>query len=245
MRPVLVEALTFARRLARRRVVLVTLGLDAAAVAWLAVAAPVSAVRAAATAAQGLGILTALVLASGCVADDRAAGRLLLEATHPAPRSAWVLGRWLAVVAGAAGITVTATVLIVLAGPGPGRLGSFGLGLAAAVVHLGAFAALAVALSVGAGPTEQVLALLALLTAGLVPPEAVVGMLGAPWLEPAARAAWTVLPTPWALDRVQAWAAGAEGAHPALVVALLAQGPLARAAGALAMERAELGARRL
>ena len=244
MRLVLVEALTFARRLARRRVVRVTLALDAAAVAWLVVAAPVGAVRAAAGAAQALGILTALVLSSGCVADDRAAGRLLLEATHPVPRSAWVLGRWLAVVAGAAGVTVAATGLIVLAGPGTGPLGGFLLGLAAAVIHLGAFAALAVALSVGAGGTEQVLALVALLTAGLVPPDVLAGMLGAPWLEPAARAGWTLLPTPWALDRVQAWAAGAEGAHPVVALALLAQAPLALAAGARAMERAELGARR-
>ena len=245
MRLVLVEALTFARRLARRRVVWVTLGLDAAAVAWLVVAAPAGAARAAAAAAHGLGIATALVLSSGCVADDRAAGRLLLEATHPAPRSAWVLGRWLTVFAGAAGVTVAATALTLLAGPGPRALGASCLGLAAAVVQLGAFAALAVALSVGAGATEQVLALLALLVAGLVPPDVLAGLLGAPWLEPAARAAWTALPTPWAVDRVQAWAAGAEGAHPVLALALFAQAPLALAAGVWAMGRAELGARPL
>jgi ABC-2 type transport system permease protein len=240
---VLVEAVTFARRLARRRVVLTTLTLDLAAVVWLALIAPVASVRAAWTAAQGLGVLTTLVLASGCIADDRAAGRLLLCATHPVPRSALLLGRWLAVAAGAAAVTVPAILLIALAGPGAGRLSAFALGAAAACVHLLALAALAAALSTEAGATAQVLTLLGVLVIGAVPPEVPAGMLAAPWLEPVARVAWTVLPTPWALGRIQAWALGVEGPHPLLAVGLLAQAPLALALGTRTLARAELGSR--
>ena len=241
MRLALVEALTFARRLARRRVVVTTLALDALAALWLVAVSPVGSWRAAATAAQGLGMLTTLVLASGCVADDRAAGRLLLGATHPAPPWTWVVGRWLAVAAGASAVTLVATVLVTLAGPG--RAAGFGFGAAAACAHVAALAALAVALSTAAGATAQVLALLAVLVIGLVPPDALAGLLAAPWLEPAARAAWAALPAPWTLDRLQAWAAGLERPHPVLAVALLAQAPLALALGARAVARAELGSR--
>jgi hypothetical protein len=242
VRLALIEALTFARRLARRRVVVTTLALDAALALWL-VASPVDSERAAATAAQGLGVLTALVLASGCIADDRVAGRLLLGATHPAPPSTWVLGRWLAVATGACAVTLAATVLITLAGPGFGRASAFGA--AVGCVHLAALAALAALLSTTAGATAQMLALLGVLLIGLVPPDVLAGMLAAPWLETVARVAWAALPTPWALDRLQAWAAGLEGPHLVLLLALLAQPPLALALGARTVARAELGARAL
>lgn len=245
MRLVLVEALTFARRLARRRIVAIVFALDAAALAWIAAASPPGSLRAAFGAAQGLGALTTLVLASGCVADDRCSGRLVLGATHPAPRSAWVLGRWLAVAAGAACVTVVAGVVAALAGPGLGAASVFALGSAAAVLHVGAFAAFAVASSCAGGSTEQVLVLLGLLVLGLIPPEILGSMLAAAWIEPVTRVAWSLLPTPWALDRVQAWAAGAEGPHPVLALALLAQTPLWLSAGARTVARAELGARGL
>jgi len=245
VRLVLVEALTFARRLARRRLVAVVIALDAAVVAWIALVSPVGSLRAAFAAAQGLGALTTLVLSSGCVADDRSAARLVLAATHPERRSAWVLGRWLTVATAAACVTVGTVAVAAIGGPGLGRAGAFVLGAGAAALHVGVLAALAVALSCGAGSTEQVLALLGLLLFGLVPPEVVGTVLAAPWLEPVTRAAWSLLPTPWALDRVQAWAAGAEGAHPVLALALLTQTPLWLAAGARAVARAELGARGL
>jgi hypothetical protein len=245
VRLVLVEALTFARRLARRRLVAVVFALDAAALAWIALASPPGSVRAAFSAAHGLGALTALVLAAGCVADDRSAGRLVFGATHPAPRSAWVLGRWLAVGAPAACVTAVAAGVAALAGPGLGGEGALALGVVAAILHVAAFAALAVALSCAAGSTAQVLTLLGLLVIGLVPPEILGSMLAAAWIEPVTRVAWSLLPTPWALDRVQAWAAGAEGPHPVLALALLAQTPLWLAAGAREMARAELGARAL
>ncbi len=245
MRLVLVEALTFARRLARRRVVVTVLALDAAALCWAAFLAPVATVRAACAGAEGLGALTTLVLASGCVADDRSCARLLLGATHPAPRAAWILGRWLAVAAGAAAVTVVAVVVTALTGPGLGAFRPLALAVAVAVLHAGALAALAVAVSCGAGATGQVLALLGLLVIGLVPPEVVAGALNATWAEPIARFAWAVLPAPWALDRLQAWALGAEGPHPLLALALLGQTPLWLAAGTRAIARAELGARSL
>ncbi len=241
---VLIEALTFARRLARRRVVVTTLALCAAATGWCVVF-PVGSARGALDAAHGLGLLATLVLAAGCIGDDRAAGRLLLAATHPAPRSAWIVGRWLAVAAGAAAVTLPAAVAIALAGPGLGRPALFGLGLAAAAVHLAAFAALAVLLSAVAGVTEQVLALLALLVVGLIPPDVLAGLLGAPWHEPATRVAWTALPTPWALDRAQAWVLGRGDPQVVQALALVAQAPLALALGARALARAELGARAL
>jgi hypothetical protein len=243
--PVLVEALTFARRLARRRIVLTVLALDAATLVWMAFVSPVPSVRAACAAAQGLSVLTTLVLASGCVADDRSAARLIFGATHPTPCAAWILGRWLAVAAGAAAVTVLTVVVAALTGPGLGPLTPFAFAVAAAVLHVGALAALAVALSCGAGGTGQVLALLGLLVIGLMPPEVVAGALHAAWVEPVTRVAWAVLPAPWALDRLQAWAMGAEGPHPLLALALLAQTPLWLAAGARAIAHAELGARSL
>jgi|GEM_PF-6885169 len=245
MRLALVEGLSFARRLARRRVVVITLALDAVAVAWILATAPGESPHAALGAAQALGALTTLVLASGCIADDRAAGRLLLAATHPSPRSAIVLGRWLAVAAPSAAVTLVAATLIALAGPGLGRVSGFVLGAAAGCLHVAAFGALAVSLSTGAGATAQVLTLLGLLLIGLVPPDVLASLLAAPWLEPVTRAAWTGLPTPWALDRIQAWVTGVEGPHPALALALVAQPPVVLAAGARALARAELGARSL
>ena len=245
MRLVLIEAATFARRLARRRIVAIVFGLDAAALAWVAFVSPPGSLRAAFGAAQALGALTTLVLASGCVGDDRTAGRLVLGATHPAPRSAWVLGRWLAIAAGAGGVTVVAAVVAMVAGPGLAGAWAFALGAMAAVLHVGAFAALAVALSCAGGSTEQVLMLLALLVVGVIPPEILGSMLAAAWLEPVARVAWSLLPTPWALDRLQAWVAGAEGPHPVLALALLAQTPLWLSTGSRAVARAELAARGL
>jgi hypothetical protein len=238
------EARVFAARLARRRLVATTLTLDVAALAWLVLVSPVGSLRSAFAAAQGLGALTTLVLASGCVAADRSAARLVLGATHPVPRSAWILGRWLAVGAGASVVTLVTAAATALAGPGPVPPAGFALGAVAAVVHAGAFAALAVALSCGAGETAQVLVLLALLAFGLVAPDAV-GATVAAWVEPAVRAAWTALPTPWALDRVQGWALAAEGPHPVLALALLAQAPVWLALGTRAIARAELGSRGL
>ena len=243
MRLVLVEALTFATRLARRRLVWTTLGLDAAALAWLVVVAPAGSPRAEFAAAQGLGALTVLVLASGCVADDRSAARLALGATHPAPRSAWIVGRWLAVGSGAAAVAVVTGVVAAWAGPGARAPGALALGAAASAVHVGALAALAVTLSCGAGGTAQVLVLLGILVIGLVPPAVVAGVFARGWVEPVVRAAWAALPTPWALDRLQAWALGVEGPHPLLALALAAQPPLWLAAGARALQQAELGAR--
>jgi hypothetical protein len=240
-----VEALTFARRLARRRLVGTTLGLDAAMLAWIVLVSPARSLRVAFAAAQGLGALTALVLAAGCVADDRGAGRLVLGATHPAPRAAWVLGRWLAAAAGAAAVTTVAAVAAALTGPGLGPPVPFALGLAALVLHVAALTALAVALSCGAGGTAQVLTLLGLLALGLLPPEVVAGALAGAWAVPVSRVAWALLPTPWALDRIQAWVLGVEAAHPLLLLALLAQPPLWLAAGARSLARAELGARGL
>jgi hypothetical protein len=240
-----VEARIFATRLARRRLVATMLALDVAVLAWLAVGSPVGSLRSAFAAAQGLGALTTLVLASGCVAGDRSAARLVLGATHPVPRSAWILGRWLAVAAGALAVTLVAAVAAALAGPGPVPPGGFALGLMAAAVHAGAFAALAVALSCGAGETAQVLSLLGLLAFGLIAPDAVGATIAAAWVEPAVRVAWTVLPTPWALDRIQAWALAAEGPHPVLTLALVAQVPLWLALGTRALARAELGSRSL
>lgn len=243
MRLILVEAITFARRLARRRLVVTTLLLDTAVLAWTVFVSPVSSHQAALAAAQGLSALTTLVLASGCIADDRSAGCLVLGATHPTPRSAWILGRWLAVGATAVVVTAAVGVVAALAGPGLQSPGGFALGVVAAVLHVTAFAALAVALSTGAGGTGQVLVLLGLLVIGLVPPEVVGGETGWVWAVPASRAVWAVLPTPWALDRIQGWALGAEGPHPLLALALLAQAPLWLAMGARALARAELGAR--
>jgi ABC-type transport system involved in multi-copper enzyme maturation permease subunit len=245
MRLVLVEALTFARRLARRRLVQIVFALDAAALALAVFVSPVASVQAAFAAAQALGALTVLVLASGCVAEDRCAARLALAATHPAPRTAWILGRWLAVGGGAAAVTVLVAVVGAVAGPGFGSAARFAAAAAAAVIDLAALAALAVALSCAAGSTGQVLALLGLLLIGLLPPAVVASALATAWLEPATRVAWTILPAPWALDRLQGWALGAEGSQPLLALALLAQTPLWLAAGARAIAGAELGARGL
>ena len=244
MRLVLVEARIFAMRLARRRLVWVALALDTAAVAWLVVS-PAGSPRAAFAAAHGLGVLTVLVLGSGCVADDLSAGRLIPGATHPVPRAAWILGRWLAVAMAAAAVTVVAGVVAVWAGPGAASSGSIALGAAASAAHVGALAALAVMLSCGAGGTAQVLVLLGVLVIGLVPPAVVAGAFARAWLEPALRVAWAALPTPWALDRVQGWALGVEGAHPLLVVALAAQPAVWLAAGTRVLRQAELGARGL
>ncbi len=237
-----VEATTFARRLSRRRLVLATLGLDAALLLWAVLAPPASA-RGALAAAEGLGVLTLLVLSSGCVADDRDAGRLVLPATHPAPRSAWVVGRWVAVAAGAGAVTAMAAEAMALAAPGLGSGPRFALGVACAVLNVAALSALAVALSCGAGPTGQVLVLLGLLLAGLVAPDVVGTMLGRPWVEPVVRAAWTVLPTGWALDRLERWALGIGAPHPFLALALLAQTPFWLLAAGRAVARAQPGTR--
>ncbi len=238
---VLVEAASFARRLARRRVVLAVLALDAGVVLWAAFVAPVESVRAALASAHGLGALATLVLASGCVADDREAARLALCATHPAPRSAWVAGRWLTVTAGAAAVTLVAALAAAAAGPGFSPA-PFALGVAAAVLHVAALAALAVAISCAAGATAQVLVLLALLVVGFLPPE-VVSQALAGWTSPLCRIAWALLPTPWALDRLQGWALALEPPSSLLALALVAQPPFWLLAGSRALRRAELGAR--
>ncbi len=238
MSPALVEAATFARRLARRRVVRTTLALSAGVLIWGVLVSPVASARSALAAAQGLGALTTLVLASGCIADDRSAGRLAVCATHPVPRRAWVVGRWLAVAGGAGLVTVVSAPAMALAGPG---LGSprFALAVAAAVAHVAAMAALAVALSCAAGGTAQVLVLLGVLVVGFVPPE-VAAAGGAEWVAQLSRGLWTVLPTPWALDRVQGWVLALEAPAPLIAVALFAQPAPWLAAGARALHRAEL-----
>lgn len=239
----LVEAASFARRLARRRLVRATLALEAGILAWIALVAPVDSARAALATAQALGALTVLVLASGCVADDRAAARLVLDATHPVPRACWVGGRWLAVFAAAAAVSAISGAVLLLSGPGLRPLGGLTLATVGASGHAAALAALAVALSCGAGSTPQVLTLLGVLLFGLVPPEIAAPALTADWATPLLRVVWALLPTPWALDRVQGWALALEGPVPLLALALLVQAPLFLAAGARSLLRAELGAR--
>lgn len=241
MSAVVAEAGTTLRRLVRRRTTLVVGGLALVLALYGALIAPAASSRAALSEAGALAALTVLVLAAGIVSDDRAAGRLALAYTHPAPRAAWVLGRWMAVAAcGVAVLTVAAALLV--AGTGSCDAARTALAWGAGAVFTAALAALTVALSCRVGPTAQVLLVTALLVAGAMPPDvAAQQTLGAGWTA-IAGALWTLLPTPWALGRVHAWV-WAGGAVPLAAAALPVQVALWLWAGARALERAELGMR--
>ncbi len=243
MSPLLAEATSTFRRFARRRAVGVVVLLDVAAVAYGALVATPATPWSGLAAAAALGGLTTVVLASGLVADDRAAGRLALAATHPIHLGELVAGRWLAVAALSTAVATAGGAALALASGGSVARGPLALALGAAACHLAALGALALFLSCVAGATSQVLVLLAVLVAGIVPPALAAEALPWPWLRPAVPALWTIVPTPWALDRVQHWALGDEGAVPLLLAALLLQPPLFLAAGGRLLARAELGAR--
>ena len=112
-----------------------------------------------------------------------------------------------------------------------------------ALAHVAALASIAVALSCAAGPTAQVLLLLGLWVAGAVPPEAAGDLAGAAWLAGLVRAAWTALPSTWALGRLLDWVLGAGAAAPAAALALALQPALWLGAGARRLARSELAAR--
>ncbi len=240
----LVEAATTVRRLARRRAVLVVLLLDLAALLYGVLLAPSATAAGALASASALGAFTLLVLSAGIVADDRASGRLAIAATHPVSSGELVAGRWLAVVALSVAVASIVGVPLTLAARGgaPG-VAALACALAAAACHLAALGALALLLSCGVGPTPQVLTLLGVIVVGVVPPALAADAL--PWaaLRPPFRALWLLLPAPWALDRLQAWALGLQAAAPLVLGALLVQTPLFLAAGSRALGRAELGAR--
>jgi hypothetical protein len=243
MTPLVVEAATTLRRLARRRVALAVGAVDLALLLYTAVLDPVDSVRAALSAAAALAALTVLVLAAGIVADDRAAGRLAVAAAHPTRRAGWVVGRWLAVLgpAGAVG-TLAAGLLLATA---PARPAAFGIlaGWAALLVYLAALAGLAVALSCAVGSTPQIFALLAVLVLGAVPPDIAVQGLGSAPVSSLARGVWTALPTPWTLGRLEEWAVSGGARAPLAAAALALQVAVWLAAGARSLSRAELAAR--
>ena len=238
-----VESASALRRLARRRTVLTVAGLDLALLLYTAFLDPAESARAALSAAAVLGAFTVLVLSAGIVADDRAAGRLALAATHPASRACWVLGRWLAVFGPAAAVLTVAAGVLLVTGSGPRHPAFIVLGWTAGLAYLAALAALAIALSCRVGSTVQLLALVAVLVLGAMPPEIAVHALGSAWARTAARAVWTVLPTPWALGRLHDWSLAGGAPAPLLAVSLVVQAVVWLGAGARSLERAELGAR--
>ncbi len=243
MTPVLVEATVALRRLARRRVLPVTGALVALFLAYAAVLDPVASARAALSAGTAVATLVLLIVSAGIVADDRERGRLAIAATHPAPAAIWVIGRWLAVTAVAAlALAAASAVLLPVAG-GPLRAGAVALAELAALVHLAALGALAVALSCAAGPTAQVLLLLACCALGAMPPELVAQPVGGAWAAGAVRVLWTALPTSWALGRLHDWSLAAGAPAPALALVLVLQPALWLGAGARRLARAELAVR--
>jgi hypothetical protein len=242
VRPLAAEVVCAARRLARRRSAAATLLVAALLAAYAALLRPVECARDAVSAATAIASFSLLVAGAGIVSDDRERGRLALVATHPAASPTWVLGRWLAVWAGAVAVLAgaSAALLAVAGGGHPGRTAA---ALAASAVHLGALAALAVALSCRVGATAQVLILVALLVAGAVPPDVAAAAAPRPWVPAAARALWSALPTPWAVGRLHAWALSGGPAAPLLAIVLVLQPALWLLAGARSLGRAELGAR--
>jgi len=240
--PVLVEAAVAARRLARRRVLPVTGALVALCLVYAAVVDPVASARGALSAASAVATLVLLIVSAGIVADDRERGRLAIAATHPAPVASWVVGRWLAVTAVAAAVLVAASAVLLPVAGAPLRAGGIALAEGAALAHLAALGALAVALSCAAGSTAQVLLLVAGCVVGAMPPDVVAQPLGRAWLGPV-RAVWTALPTEWAVDRLQAWCLAGGAPAPALALVLALQPALWLGAGARRLARADLGGR--
>jgi hypothetical protein len=238
----MVEAATTLRRLVRRRTVLAVCALDLGLLLYTAVVDRVGSARDALSAASALAALTVLVFAAGIVADDRAAGRLAVAGTHPAPRGLWVVGRWLAVFVTASAVLTVAAGVLLAAGGGQRVTSAVSLGWAAGLAYTAALAAVATALSCGVGSTVQTLTLVALLVVGAMPPEVALHALGGAWVE-VARGLWALCPTPWALGRLHAWSLAGAAPAPHIAVSLVAQTAIALAAGARALERAELGAR--
>ena len=238
----LVEALVTARRLTRRGVLLATGSLVVLALCYAGLVNPVGSPRAALSAATELAALVVLVVSAGIVADDRSHGRLTMPATHPAPPSAWVVGRWLAVSGFGAAVLVAASALLLAVAHAPATAGVAAAELCA-LAHVAVLASAAVALSCAAGPTAQVLLLLALWIAGAMAPEAVGALVGAAWVTGLVRALWTALPSPWALGRLLDWALGAGAPAPAAALVLALQPSLWLGAGARRLALAELAAR--
>jgi len=240
MTPLLVEAATALRRMARRRAVLAVGVLDLALLLHTAVLDPVDSAHAALSAATALAALTVLVLSAGIVADDRTAGRLAVASAHPARRADWVIGRWLAVLGpAAAAATLAAAALLATAPARPGAV-AVALGWAAGTAYLAALAGLAVALSCMVGSTPQIFALLAVLVLGAVPPDVAVHAIDSTWIRGLARGLWTLLPTPWTLGRLHDWSLGRGQPAPAAAVLLAVQAAGWLAVGARTLNRAEL-----
>ena len=243
MTPYLVEAGWALRRLARRRVLPAGGAVGALFLLYAGVVHPVTTAREALSAAAAVATVVLLIVSTGIIADDRDRGRLAIAATHPAPPAVWVVGRWLAAwAAAAAALGVASVVLLAVAG-GAARPAPVVLAEAAALLHLAALAALAVALSCETGSTAQLLILIALSVAGAVPPDIVAQPWGGAWAAAAARALWIVLPTSWALGRLQEWSLAAAAPAPLLALALALQPALWLGAGTRRLAVAELAAR--
>jgi hypothetical protein len=240
MTPLLVEAATALRRMARRRVVLAVGALDLALLLYAAFLDPADSARAALSAAAALAALTAVVLSAGIVADDRAAGRLAVASAHPSRRADWVVGRWLAVVGPTVAVaTLAAGTLLATAPAQPGAL-PVALGCAALTAYLAALSGLAVALSCRVGPTPQIFALLAVLVLGAVPPDVVVHSIEGAWTHALARGLWVLLPTPWTLGRLHGWTLAGGPPAPLAAASLVAQAVGWLVLGVRSLSRAEL-----
>jgi hypothetical protein len=241
--PILEEARCTLQRVARRRAARGAALLDVALLGYAAVVRPVATARDAVSAASAVAALTVLVVAAGVIADDRERGRLALAATHPVPPGTWVAGRWLAVTSLAGAVLVVASlVLLGVAGAWRPPAG-VALALAASLAHFAALSAVAVGLSCRVGATAQVLALLAVLIVGAVPPDVAATSVPVAWAGAAAQLLWAALPTSWALGRLHAWSlAGGEPA-PLVVAALALQTAAWLAAGTRDLGRAELAGR--
>lgn len=242
MTAVLVEAGVAVRRLARRRILPVTGVLVALFLGYAAVLHPVASARTALAAATAVATLVLLFTSAAIVADDRERGRLVIVATHPAPPSVWVVGRWLAVTSVAALTLAAASAVLLPVAGGPLRAGAVALAELTSVAHLAALGALAVALSCAGGSTPQVLILVALCAIGAMAPDVVAQPLGSAWAG-LLRVVWTALPTVWALDRLHAWSFAAGAPVPALALVLVLQPALWLGAGARRLARAELAVR--
>ena len=243
MTALLAEALCTLRRAVRRRTAAGALVAAAGVLVYAGFVRPVASARDALSASAAVATLVLLVVTAGIVSDDVERGRLALAATHPVPAAVWVAGRWLAALAAAGAAFLASCVVLLLVVGGAMPAGRVAAGSGVAVLHLAALAALAVALSCRVGSTAQLLVLLALLVAGAMPPE-IVGQAGGPPAVVAARAAWTLLPTSWALDEVQAWALGAGAPRATLLLALALQPALWLAIGGSRLAGAQLAERR-
>lgn len=242
MSTLLVEAACTVRRLARRPTAAAALLLAVALLGYATLVNPVATARDALSAAAAVGATAVLVLSAGIVADDHERGRLALAATHPSSPAVWVVGRWLAVLGVAAAVFAAALAVLLAVVPAPRPPVGVALGVAATLAHLGALAALAVALSCSLGSTAQLLVLLAVFAIGALPPAFAAQALGRA-AGVAAALAWAVLPTSWVLGRLDAWLLGAGAPSPWLALALLLQPALWLGAGARRLGRAELAVR--